>query len=105
MPEPVFAKDHRVHEQLSLEVLTRLLLQRLAVGAGPAGAAAQGVRAAAVRGQVAAGMRRADLEARKTIQRALEDEVGEEHRRLERIPDRVSQSALPLQSRVLRRAG
>src|SRR5262245_48322669 len=105
MPQPVFVKDHRVDEELALAVLTRLLLEGLAVDAGAAGAAAERIRPATVGCQVSASMCRADLEAGKTIERALEDQVREEHRRLERIADRVSQSALPLEPHVLRRAG
>ena len=49
-------------------------------------------------------MRRADLQPGEAIERALEDQMREEHGRLQRIPDGVAQSALSLQSRVLRRA-
>ena len=50
-------------------------------------------------------MSAANLQAREPIQRPFENQVREKHRRLERIADRVAQTALPLQSRILRRAG
>ena len=46
-----------------------------------------------IRSQVAAAVRRADREARETVERAVEDHAAQEHRRLERIADDVAQAA------------
>src|SRR5262245_56956964 len=75
VPQAVLVEDHRVHEQLAAEVLARLLLEGTAIVAIAAGAAAQRIRASAVRCEIAAGVRRTDPQARKTIERAFEDQV------------------------------
>src|SRR5688500_10717817 len=73
MSQPLLTKHHRVDQELASEIFTGLLLERLTVGA--ARTPAQGVRSAGVRGQVPASMCRADLEARETIERALENQM------------------------------
>src|SRR6516164_3270024 len=52
MAQSLFAEDHRIHEELAPEVLVRLLLERLAVGA--AAAPTQCVGPAEVRRQIPA---------------------------------------------------
>src|SRR6188768_3848412 len=98
MSKTVLVEDHRVDEELAPEVLARLLLQRLAVGAKRAAAAAERIGPSGVGRQVAAGMRGTDLQARKAIERAFEDQMRQEHGGLERIANRVPEPASPLQS-------
>src|SRR5262245_1826376 len=90
MPQPIVAEDHRVDEQFTAEVFARLFLERLAVGAERAATTAQRIGATEVGRQISTGMGRADLESWETIERALEDQVREEHTGLERVPDRIA---------------
>src|SRR5439155_20102568 len=67
--------------------------------------AATMVRARGVRRQVATAVRGADLEPREPVERALEDQVRERDRGVERIADHVRQPAVALESsREVRRA-
>ena len=50
-------------------------------------------------------MRRADAQSRKSIERAVENQMRQEDRRLERIADGVAQSAAAAQPRILCRPG
>src|SRR4029077_6572274 len=80
-------EDQRVVIELA-QVLRRFLLQlhrRAAVGEGDADL----VRAIGVRGEIAAAVRRAELETREAVERALVDEMRERKRGLERVPDGV----------------
>src|SRR5262249_52869573 len=56
------------------------------------------VRARRVGGQEAAAVSRADLQPREAVQRALEDQMRERYRRVERVANRVRQPAVALQS-------
>src|SRR5207237_8360229 len=56
------------------------------------------IRARRIGGQVSAAMGGADLEAGKAVERALEDQVGERERRLERVADGVLQPAVAPQA-------
>ena len=55
------------------------------------------IRPGAVGRQVASVMRRAKLQTRKSIQRALENQMGEGNRGFERIADDVGQQAVALE--------
>src|SRR3982074_941702 len=92
-------EDQRVEIKL-VEIFGRLLLEldlRVAVlrrhEAGVVGARRVG-------GEIAAAMRRADLEGRKAIERAFEDQVLQRDRGVERIADGVRQPAIALEARV-----
>ena len=103
MPQAVFVKDHRVHEELTLEILTRAFLEALAIG-GAGSSPAERIRPATVGRQVPTRMGSADFQPGKTVQRSLENQVGEEDRGFQRIPDGIAQATFSLQSSVLRGA-
>src|SRR4029453_14090677 len=75
VPEPRLVEDHRVDIEVLPEILTRLFLERLAVGA--AGSSAERIGAATVRRQVTAGVGRADLQPREPVERAFKNQVRE----------------------------
>src|SRR5206468_3414441 len=83
-------EDERVDVEL-LEILRRLLLQRLGAPVGKGHADRVGARR--VRRQIAAAVRCADLQPGEPVERALEDQVRERDRRLERIADGVLEPA------------
>src|SRR5262249_53325141 len=56
------------------------------------------VGARRVRRKIAAAVRAADLEARKAVERALEDEVRKRERGLERVADGVLEAAVALEA-------
>ena len=88
-------EDERVEVELP-QILGRLLLE-LRRGAPVREGHADRVGARRVRRQVAAAVRRADLQSREAIERALEDQVRERDRGLERVADRrCSSPPLPL---------
>src|SRR6266851_510230 len=78
------------------EIFRRVFLDRAVRPAGAdigAGGAPQ-VGAGRVRWQKATAVRAADLQAGKRVERAIEDQVGERYRRLERIADHILQVAV-----------
>src|SRR3989442_6910203 len=102
MPQAVFVKDHRVHEELPLEIFTGAFLEALAIG-GSRSSPAERIRPATVGRQVPTRMGSADFQPRKTIQDSLENQVGAEDRGFQRIPDGIAQTTFYLQPGVLRR--
>ena len=88
-------EDDRVVVHL-LHVVGRTLLQRLRLALRER--RLHGVRAVHVGRQVAAAVRRADLEAGELIERALEDQVRERDGRLQRIADGVRQQPVARQA-------
>src|SRR5436190_6509604 len=95
---PFGREHHRVVVHL-LEVLGRLLLDRPvgSPGAPVEPGEAPVIGAARVRRQETAAVRRADLETRELVERALEDQVRERDGGLERIADHVVEVAVALE--------
>src|SRR5207248_7695005 len=96
MPQRLGREDERVVVELA-QVLGRLFLERhrrAALGEREADV----VRAIGVGGEIAAAVRRAELESGEAIERAFVDEMRERERRLERIPDRVVEPAVAAQA-------
>src|SRR4029453_5668360 len=87
-------EDERVEVELT-QVLRRLLLERLGAPVGERHADRVGGRR--VRRQIAAPVRRADLQARELVERAFEDQVRKGDGRLERVADRVLEPAAALE--------
>src|SRR5438094_3324991 len=90
-------EDERVEVEL-LEILRRLLLQRLGAPVGEGHADRVGTRR--VGRQIAAAVGRADLQPGKAVERTFEDQVRERDRGLERIADGVLETAAALQPRL-----
>jgi len=95
MPQAVLVKDHRVHEELPLEIFTGAFLEALAIG-GSRSSPAERIRPAAVGRQISARMGSADFQPGKSIQGSLENQVGEKDRRFQRIADGIAQTAFAL---------
>src|SRR5437660_3235969 len=96
MAQRLGREDERVVVELA-QVLGRHLLERhrrAALGEREADV----VRAIGVRGEIAAAVRRAELETGEAIERAFVDEMRERERRLERIPDGVLEPAVAAQA-------
>src|SRR5260221_10063406 len=93
MADRLRREDQRVEIDL-LEVLGRLFLE-LDVGVAALGTYQTGmVRALCIGGQEAAAMRPNHFQARKAIERSLEDQVGERHRRPQGVADGVGEPAV-----------
>src|SRR3984893_18703458 len=90
--QPLGGEHDRVEIELTvLQVLGRLFLRQRADPVREGGD--DGIRARGVGRQEAAAMRGTDLQARKAVERALEDQVRERNRGFERVADRVGQEA------------
>ena len=81
-----------------LQIFGRLLLQRHA-GAAVREGDADGVRARRVERQIAAAVRRANLQAGEAVERAFIDQMRQRERGLERIADGVFEPAVALEPR------
>src|SRR5579864_326670 len=86
-----------------LQVLARSLRERDILIAEALADIAGMIRPRGVSGKVAAAMRRDDLEAGKPVERALEDQMLERDRRLQRVADGVGKPAIALEA--LRKLG
>src|SRR5262245_474772 len=95
MSEPFSSKHHRVEVQL-LQVLARLFL--ILVGAIGRKCDAAVVEAADIRREKTAGMRPAQPESRKSIERAFKNQMRERDGCFQRIANHVGQHAVALQS-------
>ncbi|MBA8826353.1 hypothetical protein FHX42_003729 [Saccharopolyspora lacisalsi] len=89
-PEHARVVDQRVEPEASQVAAGRMRAVRAGVGAGPPGV----VGAADVGGQIAATVRGDDLQLRVAVQNTGEDQVGERHRVLGGLTDRVGQVLL-----------
>src|SRR6185312_11211600 len=94
MAQRLRGEDDRIVVKL-LQIFGRALLQRFdALREGDA----DRIRARGIGRQIAAAMRRANLQAGEAVERALEDQMRQRERRLERIADRVVEPAIAFEA-------
>ena len=75
MAQPLFGEDHRVDEELPLEIFARVFLVG-AIGVRPH--VAGHIRPSEIGRQIAAGMRAADSQSGETVERSVENQTREE---------------------------
>src|SRR5690242_8282784 len=102
MAELLGGEDERI-EMEALQVLARSLCERDVLVAEPLADIAGVIRSRGVGGKIAAAVGRENLEAGKAVERALEDQVLERDRRLERVADGIGEPAITLEA--LRKLG